>query len=236
MADTPEHEQTLRDLVEQRLRELRRNPFQAARIAGLERGFVNDILIGRKRSVRGSNLSKLAIGLDCDPNYLIGRQDSAKLEYVEGPGIVRVIGEAAAGIWVDSGLEGVDEVEFSPSPFPPDSRFPVEAQFDMVVHGTSLNRFARDGQRLRCAFFEQYPFALEDNDIVIVERYRGDLRERTAKRWRMRQGKAELWPDSDDPRWQQPLIVDRETSFAEGDLIRVFGVVLYVYDTPRPMK
>jgi hypothetical protein len=43
-----------------RLKELKRNPFEAARLGGLERSFVNDILIGRKRSVRGENLERLA--------------------------------------------------------------------------------------------------------------------------------------------------------------------------------
>lgn len=224
---------TLKEKVEARLKDLERNPFEAARRAGLERGFINDILNGRKRSVRGENLIKLAIGLDCDPNYLIGRQTTPKSSLNEGPGIVRIQGEVAAGVWLDCGLDGWDNYELESSPFPPDGRFTTESQFDVIVRGSSINRFARDGQRLRCVLFDAYPWPLQDDDIVIVERFRGDLRERTAKRWRKRNGTAELWPDSDDPRWQEALKVDIESGFSDGDIIRIFGVVLYVYDVPR---
>jgi len=229
-------EETLKDKVSARLKDLDRNPFEAARRAGLERGFVNDILNGRKRSVRGENLVKLAIGLDCDPNYLIGRQETPKSSIQEGPGIVRILGDVAAGIWLDCGIEGWDNYTLEPSPFPPDGRFPTNAQFDLIVCGNSINRFARDGQRLRCVAYEAYPYPVLDDDIVVVERYRGDLRERTAKRWRKVNGVAELWPDSDDPRWQLPIKVDLESGFAEGDLIKIAGIVLYVYDIPRNFR
>lgn len=48
-----------------RLRELHRDPFEAARIGEFtDRRFVYDITILRKQSVRGTNLAKLAKGLD----------------------------------------------------------------------------------------------------------------------------------------------------------------------------
>jgi len=228
---------SLKDIVTARLADLRRNPFEAARIAGLERGFINDILAGKKRSVRGENLEKLAIGLDCDPDYLLGRQNTAKLSFSKHtPGVVYIRGEVAAGMWLDAGLDGWDTCEYEPSPFPPDGRFPTDAQFDLIVRGTSINRFAKDGQRLRCVSADTFPYQIQDNDIVIVERYRGDLRERTAKRWRRRNNVVELWPDSDDERWQAPLKVSEETSLSDGDEVRIFGLVLYVYDTPRRMR
>ena len=61
----------LQRVVMARLRELDRNPFEAARLGGLERSFVNDILIGRKRTVRGKNLDRLARALDWDSRLLI---------------------------------------------------------------------------------------------------------------------------------------------------------------------
>jgi hypothetical protein len=57
--------------VIERLKELNRNPFEAARVGGLERSFVNDILIGRKRSVRGENFERLARALDWDSRLLM---------------------------------------------------------------------------------------------------------------------------------------------------------------------
>jgi len=61
----------LQRAVMERLKELDRNPFEAARLGGLERSFVNDILIGRKRSVRGDNLARLARALDWDSRLLM---------------------------------------------------------------------------------------------------------------------------------------------------------------------
>ena len=55
---------SLIDKVRERLDQLHRNPFEAARIGGLERSFINDFLIGRKKSVSYDNLGSLAQALD----------------------------------------------------------------------------------------------------------------------------------------------------------------------------
>lgn len=65
---------TLAERVRERLEALGINPFEAARRAGFERSFVNDLLIGRKKSVRGAALLRLATALGCDPAYLVGMQ------------------------------------------------------------------------------------------------------------------------------------------------------------------
>lgn len=62
----------LRQLVEDRLEELGLNPFEAAVRGGLERGFINDLLQGKKTGVRGNNLAKLAVALEWTPAHLVG--------------------------------------------------------------------------------------------------------------------------------------------------------------------
>lgn len=64
-------ENLLKTRVEDRIRTLRTNAFEVARKAELERNFVNDILIGKKQSVRGPNLLKLARALSCSAAWLI---------------------------------------------------------------------------------------------------------------------------------------------------------------------
>ena len=49
-----EAESRFREAIRARLQELGRNPFEAARIGGLDRGFINDLLSGAKRSVRAA--------------------------------------------------------------------------------------------------------------------------------------------------------------------------------------
>jgi hypothetical protein len=54
----------LKEIVAARLAELDRNPFEASRIGGLERSYVNDILIGKKKSIRADKAAGLARALD----------------------------------------------------------------------------------------------------------------------------------------------------------------------------
>ncbi len=59
--------EALRTVVAARLKELNRNPFEAARAAEpkpLERGFINDLLIQKKKSVGLDKLPQLASALD----------------------------------------------------------------------------------------------------------------------------------------------------------------------------
>lgn len=66
----------LKRRVEERLDALKTNAFEAARLSGLERNFINDILNGKKSSVRGPSLMKLAQVLRCSADYLI-REDAS---------------------------------------------------------------------------------------------------------------------------------------------------------------
>lgn len=84
-------ENSLKYVVEGRLAELDRNPFDAAKRVKLERGFINDILIGRKTSVRGSSMAKLAEALDWSLEELIARLSG------NGTGTTKIRGLAAAG-------------------------------------------------------------------------------------------------------------------------------------------
>ena len=63
---------SLKTRVARRLAELDRNPFEAARIGGLQRSFVNDILIDRKRTVGADKLEALARALDWTVTELSG--------------------------------------------------------------------------------------------------------------------------------------------------------------------
>lgn len=150
---------------------------------------------------------------------------------------VKTLGEVAANVFRDitvadqTALEDKEE-----SPLPPDPRFPPDAQYDLVIRGTSINRFAPDGYRLRVLDVRHTSHAAQDGDYVIVKRSRdaGQMVETTAKRYRVRGTSAELWPDSDDDRWQSPLV------YAEGsndaDTVEIVGLVLFAYQLPRTRR
>lgn len=67
----------LRAVVERRLAALGRNPFEAARTGELERSYINDIIKGRKKSVREDKLEQLAQSLDWSKAELISHLGAA---------------------------------------------------------------------------------------------------------------------------------------------------------------
>ncbi|MCF1502167.1 LexA family transcriptional regulator [Afifella sp. H1R] len=89
-------ENGLKERVRQRLDDLGINPFEAARRAGVERNFINDLLSGRKRSIRDTSLTKLARGLNTSEAWLLGRlsEDDNPRRAVPLVGFVGAGGEA----------------------------------------------------------------------------------------------------------------------------------------------
>lgn len=65
----------MRQRVNQRLIELGLNASEAARRGGLERSFVKDLLLGKKKSVRGVGLLRLAFALNVSPAWLTGHSE-----------------------------------------------------------------------------------------------------------------------------------------------------------------
>lgn len=95
-------ETTLKEIVSMRLAELKRNAFEAARVGGLERSYVNDILIGKKNSVRGNNLVKLAKALDMEISDLVPNRPKPSSE----TGFtIPIVGVVSAGGMIESEWE-----------------------------------------------------------------------------------------------------------------------------------
>lgn len=108
---------TLKEVVSDRLEELGRNPFEAARVGGFpERGYVNDILIDKKEDVRAKNLERLAKGLDWS---LIELRQALGEEGAGAPNrVVRVMGKIGAGAEIlpeaeQVGPDGLYEIELA---------------------------------------------------------------------------------------------------------------------------
>lgn len=210
--------------------EAKRATMRSASIeAELGETFIRDVL-ERGRNPQLSYVAKLAKvhGLSIDRLLNLPAMDSAAKSAQARA--VQVIGEVSAGTWHDVGGVSFPRED---SPFPPDTRYPVDAQFDLIVRGSSINRFARDGERLRCVDITKAGIEPFDDDIVIFEQTRdhGSLVETTAKRYRRRGPIVELWPDSDDPRWQEPQRID--TRNAQGREGRIVALVLYSYNPAR---
>ena len=101
-----------------------------------------------------------------------------------------------------------------------------------MLFRSSINKFALPGQRIRCVDIFKAPVEINDGDMVVVTRTRSvEMRETTAKRVRRRDGKFELWPESTDPKWREPLVITPGGA-DQDDEILITAKVLYAYQAP----
>lgn len=114
-------------------------------------------------------------------------------------------------------------------PAAPDA--PAEMQYAYRVEGTSLNKIAAPGDILVCLDCIKSHVEIKDGDLVVIERSRfsGQMIERTAKRIRRTTAGIELWPESTDPQFQEPLLLD---GLKDGDLVEVRAKVLWIMKRP----
>jgi SOS-response transcriptional repressor LexA len=142
---------------------------------------------------------------------------------------VSIVGVISAGLWREAVLKKQFALNPSPSLVPADPRYPADAQYDFKVEGASINKFANDGDYLRCVDFNIANLDVNDGDLVVVERVKGgDLIETTAKRVHRSGSRYELFAETDDPQWgHEPLIIDTAKDNRED--IKFIAKVLWAY-------
>lgn len=165
-----------------------------------------------------------------EPVNISGTHAKNRIAEQSGAVKIKVVGRVAAGVFRE--IEQMAFDSFPDSPFPPDPQYPNSAQFDLVVEGNSINRFAPDGDVLRCVDINKAEVDLADGDLVVVRKLDADGKvETTAKRARRRNGTWELWCDSTDPAHQGVITLPRDPT-AE---VNIVAVVLYSYRSARPL-
>ncbi|TPM19808.1 LexA family transcriptional regulator [Mesorhizobium sp. B2-3-6] len=213
-------ENELQKIVVRRLDELGLGPVEAATKAGLERTYIRDIVQGKKLSVRTDKLESLARALQLDAADLSHSKSTAVDSTVRN---VPVKGFVQAGHWAETWEWGDDDVYSVPVPDDPALRpFMLHAA---ETRGPSMNK--RYPERTVLVFTDvvETGASLDLGKRYIVERERADgLREATVKTlWRDEAGKVWLLPESEDPRFQEPIPIEG----GEDDTVRVVGRVVY---------
>jgi transcriptional regulator with XRE-family HTH domain len=137
-----------------------------------------------------------------------------------------VLGEVQAGVWRE--VEAADEPKYPPLPIGSDPRYSGKNQFALVVRGESMNRVVHDGAYIVCVSWADLGRAPRDGDLVVVERRRDGLVETTIKRIKLQDQSILLVPDSNDPRWQTPIVLD---GGLENDEIVITALVIGKYET-----
>jgi transcriptional regulator with XRE-family HTH domain len=223
-------EMPLRERIQRRLEELGINPFEAARRGGLERGFVNDILIGRKQSARGPNLAKLAAALDVDLAYLAEDQDEprrAPLKPPADPDHLTLIGTAETGKFVPETPGSGSHPPAEPAPIAPDPRFPAEHQFALRVRGNGAEEVGiTEGQIVSAVALQDLPpEEIRDGTLCIVRRREeGVGTELSIRAIRMSLAGISLVAPSTSPYPAIPFPQNGERGGGEGS-VQIIGVV-----------
>jgi SOS-response transcriptional repressor LexA len=181
----------------------------ASKKAGLGDTAVRDV-IERRPDPKLSTIEALARAHEFSIDELL---DLPVRRRIPPESSIPVRGHVAAGVWLETDAVRPWEQTLAEIPVASDPRFPKGSIYGLVVRGPSINRVAREGEVLICVDIGMAEIEVRDGDLVILERLRVQegLRELTAKRLRRRaSGIVELWPESDDPQWQAPIILDSQ--------------------------
>jgi transcriptional regulator with XRE-family HTH domain len=216
--------------IRSRLRTLEKTPRGASMDAGLGPDVIRDL--ERKPNVmpRLDTIEALAAVLKTTPDWLaFGRRTSAPEDAEPTPQLLLIKGEVAAGHWLELDAD-FDQDEFEQRPVPLDPRYPAEAQYGLFVKGTSVNKVAQSGDILQCVDVAMTGIEPVEDELVIVERrrFQSGQKEVTAKRWRRRGKVVELYPDSTDERWQEPILFDPKKAHPDEE-VAIIALVIAVY-------
>jgi SOS-response transcriptional repressor LexA len=187
-----------------------------------------------RANISRSAAIKYARAFKVDPAWLLYGKPSKLADWtqIESVTQIPVRGSTAAGRW----LEFDDTEQDAPSPiYAVAGRFSMADQFALKVSGPSMDK-ARifDGDYVICVPYWIARAAPTPGDIVVVERKRGAMFERTLKELQMNDEWFELWPRSSDQRFQTPIRIKRGEDFIENDgtTIEIVGLVIGSY-VPR---
>jgi len=149
--------------------------------------------------------------------------------------IARVVGEVAAGIWLEANPFAFDpdlppdEDKYPPMPYVPLPQYRGLPQVAVKVIGPSVNRVIQDGHFAVCIPYWEARGEITDGDLVVVQRRQGDLFEGTIKRVARGKKNWELRPESTDPRYQTAIEIPEMTAedHDQDSDVEIVGLVIW---------
>lgn len=146
---------------------------------------------------RHSTLTLIAGATGKDIRWLESGVDSANTG-------MWVVGEVAAGSW----REASAMLKPYALPVTPHPHYPAEAQRLYRISGPSVNKLVGDGEYIHCVDVLAADTMPVSGDLVVVKKLEHGKAEYSAKRFLRIGGKTVLRPESDDPDFQDDLVID----------------------------
>jgi transcriptional regulator with XRE-family HTH domain len=223
------HMDSLLNRIDRRLLEIGMSRERAARLAGRSRDFIRNLEKNPDKPTipRADHLFALARVLQCAPEYLLG--DSAE---IGTPPTLRPVNakllevryRVEAGPWRE--VEDMSE-SYGQHEVPTSLRYSGFEQWLEEVAGDSLDRLILPGRLVHVIDAIGLGYSPADGDIVVVERRRAGLSERTLKQVEITGRRTLLWPRSNNPKWQEPLDVSLVLREASDDIVvEIVGLVV----------
>lgn len=229
----------LKDVVNNRLREIGLGATEAATAVDLERTFLRDITTGKKKSIREASLEPVAAALHWSVPQLMAAMRGDPIPVDTGPEVtrhagglvpVRVQGTIDAGAFraVDEFDDITDELINEPR----DEDFPQARQIAFDVAGDSMNalkpRPILPGDRVVCIDFEDLGgrVPMRDGMVVVLEQTLagGQMRERSVKQLELYDDRYEFHPRSANPK-HKPIVVNRDFEADDGRTVAILAIV-----------
>jgi transcriptional regulator with XRE-family HTH domain len=134
-------------------------------------------------------------------------------------------GDVRAGAWLE--LDDQQEVDAAVTDIMPDRRYPGARQFTLRVVGTSMNKYVQPGGRVIVVDWADLGLSEpKEDDVLVIRRQRAMTYETTLKRAKRGPSGWELWPESTDPRYQEPLTLTDNDHDVE---VTIVGLVIGRY-------
>jgi repressor LexA len=180
-----------------------------ARELGVQPARVTEMIAG-DRTIKSAEIAPMARYLEMPEAEVLrlAAGDDQMREPAEAPlSVVPVIGHVQAGQFrhaMEWDHDDRYDAQVSPDPV-------HRTRFGLEVRGTSMNRVFPEGTVVVCVPVMEYAHAIGDGNYVVVHRRNeiGDV-EATVKQLQIDEnGRAWLWPRSDDPEHQAPMLLPR---------------------------
>jgi SOS-response transcriptional repressor LexA len=190
--------------------------------AGLGESAVHKIL-SRSGDPQISTVKAIAKALEVTIDQLVFNVVSTSTSVKLTP----VVGDVAAGVWMETDVW--DDEKYEQIPILP-SRYPGIDQKAWHVSGDSMDMLGiSDDSFIVTVDYWAVRTSPTDGDVVVVERRRGGLVERTCKEVSVRTGEYELRPQSSDPRYQPIIVRPGNRNGDDGTEIEIIGLVVGSY-------
>jgi SOS-response transcriptional repressor LexA len=142
-----------------------------------------------------------------------------------------IIGEVQASYWMPSAPSFDAPMAETSLPFI--LGYPADVQYGLRVIGPSMNKIIPEGAEVVCVRYDSGLIRYEQGSIVHVQRERAGEVEWTLKRFKWGDdGRGELWPESHDPRFVDPIALNGDRGGHEARVL-IVGVVIKVVTDPK---